>query len=287
MTDIYAGVRHKKYTLEKLRDEAEAHGRNRDKVPHVIQGTEYSSYACVIGDDHKFKPRLIRPDETKDAPELKLVDAFKRHKKFHGASERKNAAPVVELIAYVSPGYFKEADAIDYQAMLKAAVRWANQEYGEYSAFAARIDFDEEGSSMDMPAAVSVFIAPVREYSVGRGKPKKWIAPRKAEGEIADRHGLPHYRSYSAAQDTWCEAVSCKAGYMFQRGKPKSITKKRHLKHGEFRWTMEKLKAEVERLQELANEKTEKYQKLRDDLRDKAPDWLMQKLGIMIEDRGR
>ena len=140
---------------------------------------------------------------------------------------------------------------------------------------------------MDMPAAVSVFIAPVREYSVGRGKPKKWIAPRKAEGEIADRHGLPHYRSYSAAQDTWCEAVSCKAGYMFQRGKPKSITKKRHLKHGEFRWTMEKLKAEVERLQELANEKTEKYQKLRDDLRDKAPDWLMQKLGIMIEDRGR
>ena len=88
--------------------------------------------------------------------------------------------------------------------LLEFAVEWANAELG--GAFAARYDVDEKGVVID------VFCAPVREYTVCRGRTmrrtvapatalREWAKRRKAltegiEAELAkERSATPHVRT--------------------------------------------------------------------------------------------
>ena len=155
-----------------------------------------------------------------------LVAAFRDHKKAHGAVERKGAAFALHLLVIVSPSWLNEAPDSKTEregALIRQAVDWANSSLGEDSVFAARYDLNERGE-----AVVDIFVAPVREQRIGRGrKLRKMIAPNAALNEIGARHGQT--RTYAALQDSWAEHARKHLDPRLRRGTPKRISGATHL----------------------------------------------------------
>jgi len=124
--------------------------------------------------------------------------------------------------------------------MLLQAINWAEREFGTGSVFAARPALDESGACV-----VDLLIAPVRMMRSGLG-----LAPRisvaRALEEIAERHGQPVAKSFSALNDGWTKWAQQRIDPALQRGKPKSETGREHFNADVYKRQAQIEKTEVE-----------------------------------------
>ena len=249
MSKPYAFLRHKLLDFPKLAA-AERHGQGLDQTSkrrRRLNAVERCLSICGDG-------------EAKIGGEhFQLKRAFAEHKKKHGAREHPNGRPVLHLIVGVSPSWVKEGgdphdpDNPRNRLLVDATRRFAEQEYG--GVFAARLDIDEHGSSI-----VDVFCAPVREMRLGGRKKKdgtprktrKVVSPNRALDEITVRWKRPKGQRFHAGQDAWAAFAKENLDPDFQRGKPRSETKKAHLSPEEYGAAREQEK-EAERQRQAAH----------------------------------
>lgn len=166
----------------------------------------------------------------------RVCDAYEKHLAECGAKVRSNAQIASNLIVGVSPSWLDSPDDPDDeeyrrdvrrnrrpQRLLRAAVKWAEKEFGGGSrcVFSARLDLDEHGTGN-----VDLFIAPTR---LNKRSKNRFVSVRTAFGEFATRHGQPSAKSYAPMQDSWAKFASEELGTEFRRGAPKELSGREHL----------------------------------------------------------
>jgi len=167
-----------------------------------------------------------------DGP-LDYVDAFKKHKREFGASERANSGLAMEFKIVVSPEWLKETGSPHdennprVQQLYDEALKWAESWGGASSSWSARYDTDETGSGV-----VDIFLSPIREQKHKSGKSKQVISCRKAKEELlaAERALDPSIRTSGAAmQSSWARWCQEKLDSRIERGTPKEETQANHI----------------------------------------------------------
>lgn len=168
-----------------------------------------------------------------------VVGAYRRFKDARGLSEwpRSGTAFTQHAILGVPASWVAEiGDPNDPRnprviGLLKAAVKWGNEEYGGdvgESVYAARYDLDEMGS-----AKVDLFLAPAR---TGRGG-KRWISVRSADRALPKRivDGKPE-SDREALHTRWAFVANRELGTNFGRGEYVARTggKRRHVESPEI-----------------------------------------------------
>lgn len=155
--------------------------------------------------------------------------AYKIHKKEMGVtSERKGAAIGQHLLVGVSPEWLAETgDPRDLRnprvkELIEEAKDWAESWMGEGAVWAVRYDTDEKGSGV-----VDILASPVRTAHHKSGQSKPSISVRKANAELAEKHGRPN--AFQAMQDDWALWASQRLSERLQRGIPQKETGREHL----------------------------------------------------------
>ena len=220
----YAYVRVRKMSFSNIGDAAR-HARG-DDAEHRRRDDAGEARAVVAwhGEgDGEWRTDVAKRHE--DHPANDYLALFKEHKKRHKAQEYGNYDPIRHLIVGVSSdaigGDGHDPNDRRLRELLRAAVDWANEEFG--GVFAARADVDERGQG-----EIDVLVAPVRDVQCGRAKAKKAkIVPGRALEEFARRKGGTA-RSYSLMPDSWA-AFARGRGFDVARGRRKKETGKEHL----------------------------------------------------------
>ena len=199
---------------------AEAHAKRLDATSQARQ---------VKGRSHEDNHFWSLCGEGLEGGGADYVTAFKEHKKRHAiTSERKGAALAQHLLVGVSPGWLEEAgDPRDtanprVQQLVAEAKAWAESWMGEGAVWAVRYDTDEKGAGV-----VDILASPIRTQHHKTGKSKPAISVRKANAELAEKHGLPN--AFQAMQTDWAEWSQSRLDQQLQRGRPKSETDREHV----------------------------------------------------------
>lgn len=131
------------------------------------------------------------------------VAAYKAHKTEFGVkTERKGSALGQHLLVGVSPEWLAEGgDPRDLNnprvaQLIDEAKKWAVSWMGEGAVWAVRYDTDEKGAGV-----VDILASPVREQKHKSGTSKPSISVRKAEKELAKKHGV--MKSFEEMQTDW------------------------------------------------------------------------------------
>lgn len=155
--------------------------------------------------------------------------AYREHKKQMGVkTERKNAAFGVHTLVGVSPEWLEETgdprdlDNVRVQQLIVEAKLWAESWMGEGAVWAVRYDTDEAGSGI-----VDILASPVRTAYHKSGSSKPSISIRKANKELADKHGLS--TGWAAQQTDWAKWAQAKLDKRLVRGKPRSESRREHI----------------------------------------------------------
>jgi cell division septum initiation protein DivIVA len=199
---------------------AEAHAKRLDATSQARQ---------VKGRSHEDNHFWSLCGEGLEGGGTDYVTAFKEHKKRHAiTSERKGAAIAQHLLVGVSPGWLEDAgDPRDtanprVQQLVAEAKAWAESWMGEGAVWAVRYDTDEKGAGV-----VDILASPIRTQHHKTGKSKPAISVRKANAELAEKHGLPN--AFQAMQTDWAEWSQSRLDPQLQRGRPKSETDREHV----------------------------------------------------------
>jgi len=197
--------------------------------------------------------------------------AFKKHKKRHGAQERRGAALMHHMLVNVSPGWIEAAGDLHDPtnprniALFNAAIAWAEITFGNGCVVAARMDLDETGGGV-----VDIFIAPVLQQSHKSGSSKPVISVNKAREALAVSLGLGKGQHNIASQTSWAKYAQQHLDPQLQRGTPKKITGREGLTPVAFKAQQEAIKdrerqADLARqLQEATNESVDTLRAARD-----------------------
>lgn len=183
--------------------------------------------------------------------------AFKKHKKRHGAQERRGAALIHHMLVNVSPGWIEAAGDLHDPAnprnvaLFNAAIAWAEITFGNGCVVAARMDLDETGGGV-----VDVFIAPVFQQSHKSGSSKPVISVNKAREGLAVSLGLGKGQHNIASQTSWAKYAQRHLDPQLQRGTPKKITGREGLTPAAFKAQQEAIK-DRDRQVELAQQQQE------------------------------
>lgn len=222
--EAFAFVRHQKLDRAALAA-AERHGKRADRTSaaRLRRGARPGDgLAFALREDGKLRAGAGARD---------LRAAFTLRKKLSGAEENPRGASVLHSIVGVSPEWVEAAGGLHdpknprLQALLKCAVRWAEQEIG--GVFAARIDLDERGGGV-----VDVFCAPAHRMKFGRGKERLYFSPNRSLDLLAEKYSAS--RSYSASQSSWWGHARKHLDPAILRGKPVKDSKRRHLSPEEY-----------------------------------------------------
>ncbi|SIR48397.1 hypothetical protein [Bosea sp. TND4EK4] len=173
-----------------------------------------------------------------DGRPLDYVAAFQALKGALGARERKGAALGIHLLVSVTKSYVEEGGDVHdpanprNQKLFAEVVNWARQEIG--GVFAARMDLDEEGSSVVDILASPVFPRTPRLRKDGsRGEAPDEISIRKMLEAVSKKAHAKH--SYSALQTLWANHAAKHLDPRVRRGVPQRETGSIHLSTPAFR----------------------------------------------------
>lgn len=169
---------------------------------------------------------------------LDYLAAFQSLKETLGARERKGAALGIHLLVSVTKSYVEEAGDVHdpanprNQKLFAEVINWARQEIG--GVFAARMDLDEEGSSVVDILASPVFPRKPRLRKDGsRGDAPDEISIRKMLERVSKKAHAKH--SYSALQTLWANHAARHLDPRVRRGIPQRETGAIHLSTPAFR----------------------------------------------------
>ena len=223
---------------------AEAHAKRQDRTSQNRQDE---------GRSHETNYFWSKVGEGLDDGGADYTAAYKIHKKEMGVTtERKGAAIGQHLLVGVSPEWLAETgDPRDLsnprvKELIKQAKDWAESWMGKGAVWAVRYDTDEKGSGV-----VDILASPVRTAHHKSGQSKPSISVRKANTELAKKHGRPN--AFQAMQDGWALWASERLSERLQRGIPQKETRREHLTPEAYSAALsereERLKAREERLE--------------------------------------
>lgn len=162
-----------------------------------------------------------------EAP-LNLVAAWEVAKARLEAGPYGQAAIAAHVLAIVSPGCVDAAgnrhdpDNPVNAVLVREAVNWAEQVFGEGSVFAGRLDVDEHGAGV-----VDLFVMPVRLRPMNARVSKRIITVAGALEEVRQAYGT--LTSFEALQTSWWQHARSTIDSRLKRGTPKRETDRRHV----------------------------------------------------------
>ena len=215
---------------------AESHAKRLDRTSQARQ---------VEGRSHENNYFWSKAGEGLEDGGADYGKAYREHKKQMGVkTERKGAALGVHTLVGVSPEWLGETgDPRDLenprvQQLIAEARSWAESWMGEGAVWAVRYDTDEAGSGV-----VDILASPVRETKHKSGSSKPSISVRKANAELAEKHGVKS--GWEAQQSDWAIWAQENMDNRLQRGKPKAETGRKHIPADLFREMAQNTTAEA------------------------------------------
>jgi hypothetical protein len=217
---------------------AEAHAKRQDLTSEKRQ---------VEGRSHEDNHFWSKAGEGLEGGGADYAAAYRKHKKDHGVkSERKGAAMGQHLLVGVSPEWLAEGgDPRDINnprvvQLIDEAKAWAESWMGEGAVWGVRYDTDEKGAGV-----VDILASPIREQKHRGGSSKPAISVRKANRELAEKHGV--MKSYEAMQTDWALHAQTHLDKDLKRGEPKAETKRENVSPEVYAAAVEKGMAETKR----------------------------------------
>lgn len=199
---------------------AESHAKRKDATSQARQ---------VEGRSHTANYFWSKMGDGLEGGGADYSKAYRKHKKQMGVkSERKNAALGVHTLVCVSPEWLEETGDprdlanIRVQQLIAEAKLWAESWMGEGAVWAVRYDTDEAGSGI-----VDILASPIRTEHHKSGSSKLSISVRKANNELAGKHGVSN--GWTAQQTDWAKWAQNNLDNRLKRGKPKKETGREHV----------------------------------------------------------
>ena len=233
MSEIFSCVRVNKIASLSELSRAASHGRRLD--PAAIGR---------VNKDRTESNVLFSRYSPEDP--LDLVGAWRAALRERRASPYGKAPIAAHLLISVSPQVIDEAgdrhkpDNPMNLTLVREAIAWAEDVFGEGSVFAGRLDLDEFGGGV-----VDVLIMPVRDTKMNARCRKMVVSIDKPFVENQQLHG--EATSYGALQTSWANWAQQTVDRRIIRGRSKAETRREHVHTDVYRYVAASVRIDLQK----------------------------------------